>query len=112
MPDAEAIDFHGADFELLDEPKAVNTENGFTRLHPNESVTREVVLVPACFNARPDTRYKIKMILGHGRIEWWGVGEIEEFREVKVRSTELSKDVGLVIRLSNEIEVLAVEATH
>jgi hypothetical protein len=111
-PDAEAIDFHGANFELLDEPKAVNTENGFICLHPNESVTREVVLVPACFDARPDTRYKIKMILGHGRIEWWGIGEIEEFRDVKVRSTELSNHGGLSIKSSNEIEVLAVEETH
>lgn len=111
-PDAEAIDFHGADFELLDEPKAVNTENGFICLHPNESVTREVVLVPACFDARPDTRYKIKMTLGHGRIEWWGIGEIEKFRDVKVRCTELSKDGGLIINSSNEIEVLAVEEIH
>ncbi len=111
-PDAEAIDFHGANFELLDEPKAVNTENGFICLHPSESVTREVVLVPACFDARPDTRYKIKMILGHGRIEWWGIGEIEEFRDVKVRSTELSNHGGLSIKSSNEIEVLAVEETH
>lgn len=109
-PDAEAIDFHGANFELLDEPKAVNTENGFICLHPNESVIREVVLVPACFDARPATRYKIKMILG--RIEWWGIGEIEEFRDVKVRSTELSKDGGLYIKSSNGIEVLAVEETY
>ncbi len=111
-PDAEAIDFYGAKFELLDEPKAVNTENGFTCLHPNESVTQEVVLVPACFDARPDTRYKIKMTLGHGRIQWWGIGEIEKFRDVKVRCTELSKDGGLLINSSNEIEVLAVEEIH
>jgi len=112
-PDAEAIDFTGVDFELDDEPKAVNTENGFTCLHPNESVTREVVLVPACFDARPDTRYKIKMTRGHGRrIEWWGIGEIEKFRDVKVRCTEFSTDGGLIISSSNEIEVVAVKEIH
>lgn len=111
-PDTEAIDFHGVDFELLDESKAVNTKNGFICLHPNESVTREVVLVPACFDARPNTRYKIKMTLGHGQIQWWGIGEIEEFRDMKVRCTEISKDGSLIINVSNEIEVLAVEEIH
>ena len=110
-PDAPAIEFRGADFELMDEPKAVNAENGFTCLHPNESVTRNLVLVPACFSgAQPDTRYRIKMAPDHqGRIQWWGVGEMERFRDVKVRCTERSLDGGLVVRSSNEIEVLAVE---
>ena len=109
-PDAPAIEFYGANFELMDEPKAVNAENGFTCLHPNESVTRKLVLVPACFSgAKPDTRYKIKMAPDQGRIQWWGVGEMERFRDVKVRCTELSLDGGLVVRSSNEIEVLAVE---
>ena len=112
LPDAVAIDFYEVNFELLDEPKAVNTENGFICLHPNKSVTREVVLVPLCFDARPDTRYRIRMTPGLGRIQWWGIGEIEEFRDVKVSCTELSKDGGLRINSCNEIEVLAVEEIH
>jgi len=105
---AEAIHFDFIDFDLDDDPKPITAANGFSTVRPGESITRDLTMVPICFEAKPGAKYVLRMPEGYGFIQWWGVGEMEAFKGVEVRCTEWSEDGGLEVGMSNEIEVLAV----
>ncbi len=70
-------------------------------------MTRQVTVVPACFDTQPGAKYVLRMPEGNGRIEWWGVGDMKAFEGLEVRPTEWSGDGGLACRGSNAVEVLA-----
>ena len=94
------------EFELDGSPKPVTAGNGFSTLHLGESITRKVTIAPECFDTEPGKKYELRMPNAYGWIEWWGVGEIEGFREIKVRATECSSDGALNCGSSNDIEVV------
>lgn len=94
------------DRELDDSPKSVTTGNGFSTIHPGEGITREVTIVPACFETEPGTKHVLRMPDAYGWIQWWGVGELEAFRGIEVRTTEWSSDGGLNCGISNGVEVV------
>ncbi len=95
------------DFDIDDSPKDVTAGNGFSTVHPGESIVREVTIVPACFETKAGTKYVLRMPEAYGRIQWWGVGEIEAFRGIEVRPIEWSSDGGLNCGMSNDVEVVA-----
>lgn len=94
------------DFDLDDSPKAVTAGNGFSTIHPGESITREVTIVPACFETKPGTKYVLRMPDAYNRIQWWGVGVVDAFSGIEVRLTEWSSDGGLNCGMSNGVEVV------
>lgn len=106
-PKDEPVNDNWFDCDIDDSPQAVTADNGFSTLHPGESVSREVTIVPACFEVEPGMKYVLRMPDGYGRIQWWAVGEMEALRGIKVRPTEWSSDGGLNCGTSNDVEVVA-----
>lgn len=106
-PSAEHVEDNWFDFDIDDSPKLVTTANGFTTIRPGENITRELTIVPACFEVKPGVKYVLRMPEGYGRIQWWAVGGMEVFEGIAVRATEWSSDEGLNCGVSNDVEVLA-----
>ncbi len=82
-PNAEVIHSGSIDFDLDDDPKPITAANGFSKVRPGESITRDLTMVLICFEAKPGAKYVPRMPEGHGFIQWWGIGEKEAFKGVR-----------------------------